>query len=832
MTKKTFKPFRIEDLTGWLNTKDYPSEIEDKQATWIENFNFSWNKLVSEKGIVDSWISNTPWIWALTIDTWDVWSVADNKVYKNGAEITSKNWARIKVNWISKTFNIEVLDDAWNIVTNQVDTMEYFPTWVYYYIDINAVEYKVQWNNADEIYENLSVLLIADWYITSLTNNYLYITYSTAITVTIPSYITYVIYLSNIISASSVYWYDEWVKWFSYNINWWVQQNLHTTSTTDDYDTLFDFDKAIRDQFYNSIVSLWLDLDVSKWYLSPYFEEDWTWTIWWAENELWYASIILSRVNSIDIKASPINVDNVAQLDDTFALYDESALYADADVTFILRQWKVDEQILDLTVLWINSNSQLLAYLVANGYPNSVIIEGKYTGAWTTPATVNWILPLTSANRTASPINTNLVSSSVAMATNWYDLNENSFNINTNTFTNDTVVSTLPSLWRSNITIGNLWQLIINKDDWWAYYYTDDVMYSIWDDAVGLPTVGTIYNGKIVVGWYDWNDNIVFSQTSTPSQPLNLLNFADYSAGWQSISWWDKWLITWMMVWENWLYIFKDNSIWYSNSEKDVAWVAFNLIFRKITSNWALSQNTITEVDQEIFYLDWKNRAIRRLWYEQNLTTLRDVSISREIAEEFKNLPEDQPMATSHFAYPNYQISLSSWLSGTVEYNNGNTYNVNDIHFIYNVENKSWTTRTWINTMLVSDKWYFASNDGKVYIDFKWDTVEDWVMTSKLYTFWDDIMYKKFSRFDIVWQIKPEAWQEKTMIIEIWIDWEKIDERTFTKDVDTQIKEKIDLYDIGQSLQFKIRHSWLGSVEIYDAQIHYKWTSIQPQDYN
>jgi len=61
-----------------------------------------------------------------------------------------------------------------------------------------------------------------------------------------------------------------------------------------------------------------------------------------------------------------------------------------------------------------------------------------------------------------------------------------------------------------------------------------------------------------------------------------------------------------------------------------------------------------------MFYLDWKNRAVRRLGYEQNLTTLRDVAISKEIAEEFKSLPESQPMATSHFIYPNYQLSLSS----------------------------------------------------------------------------------------------------------------------------------------------------------------------------
>jgi hypothetical protein len=40
MTKKNFKPFRISDLTGGINNRDYASEIEDKQVVNLENFNF------------------------------------------------------------------------------------------------------------------------------------------------------------------------------------------------------------------------------------------------------------------------------------------------------------------------------------------------------------------------------------------------------------------------------------------------------------------------------------------------------------------------------------------------------------------------------------------------------------------------------------------------------------------------------------------------------------------------------------------------------------------------------------------------------------------------
>ena len=126
----------------------------------------------------------------------------------------------------------------------------------------------------------------------------------------------------------------------------------------------------------------------------------------------------------------------------------------------------------------------------------------------------------------------------------------------------------------------------------------------------------------------------------------------------------------------------------------------------------------------------------------------------------------------------------------------------------------------------------FISLDGNVYKDFTWNLNEDGVMESKLYTFWDNIMYKKFARFDITWEIQPDAWESKSLTVEIWIDWEKVDERTYTKTEKTQIKEKIDLYDIGQSFQFKIKHSGVWRVEVHDVQIFYKGTTIQPQDYN
>jgi hypothetical protein len=154
---------------------------------------------------------------------------------------------------------------------------------------------------------------------------------------------------------------------------------------------------------------------------------------------------------------------------------------------------------------------------------------------------------------------------------------------------------------------------------------------------------------------------------------------------------------------------------------------------------------------------------------------------------------------------------------------------------VYNVDNKSWAKRNEYNELfdfaLVTHKWYVWTDWAYIYKDFELNTDKEWELFSKEYTFWDDIMYKKFSRFDVVWQIMPDNWESKILTVEIWVDWEKVEEREYSVSWRTQIKEKIDLYDIWQKFQFKLKHSWKWKVEIYDVQIHYKGTTTQPQDY-
>jgi len=72
-----------------------------------------------------------------------------------------------------------------------------------------------------------------------------------------------------------------------------------------------------------------------------------------------------------------------------------------------------------------------------------------------------------------------------------------------------------------------------------------------------------------------------------------------------------------------------------------------------------LNQSVITDVQQDTFYLDWKNRSVRRLSYEANVSALRDSRVNDEIRSLMTTLPEEQPLATASFSYPNYKLSLT-----------------------------------------------------------------------------------------------------------------------------------------------------------------------------
>jgi hypothetical protein len=397
---------------------------------------------------------------------------------------------------------------------------------------------------------------------------------------------------------------------------------------------------------------------------------------------------------------------------------------------------------------------------------------------------------------------------------------------------------------RYNLAVSSYWILLTWHRAFDPVFVdlTNKSVTTISGTAVWNPTLWIIYNWKIILGWYKWKDNIVFSKTEDPVTTANeLIDFSGYSSGWQSVSGWNKGEIKGFIVGENWLYVFKENEVWYSNSEKDT-WTSFNFVFKKITSTGASWQNAICEVEQEIFYFDYINRAVRRLWYEKDLTTLRDVAVSREIEDILAEIPEDHEWNNERFSnlinlsykYPYLELNYPDSSAPYVYYNladEDQKYRIPNKTLVYNTENKSWSKRSdkeYTNKYaLHSHKGYYWTQNWNIYSSVSSNTSENWDSLSKEYTYWDDSAYKKIWRFDVVGKIIPDSWQSKTLTIKILLDDVEIDERVITATTTQRVIERIDLYDIWKRLQFKLQHSWSGRVEIYDVTPYIKGTNIQ-----
>ena len=874
MTKRTFKPYQIEDLTGGINIRDFPTEIEEGQAVAIKNWNFNKSRLVSEKWAEATNLPETPRLGGLTIDSWDIWTVSDWRIYQNWVQIEDWTWILVSAN------------------------KETFQPWVKFYITIEWVDYTISWETVQDFIINLQSEVQANWLTTVFQEDLLLIRKSnwSSINYSTRNNQAYVIYNEDNVSS-----YVFWLEYpYRISINWVEYSGVYTPSSDSlnawqkDIEMLeeinwqlpsnLDSEVIFIDSFYNQIndyeSSAWIlinNIDSFEefkdkkyryrinWYtLSSNIPSDeftpntwitleWNsvgWTYWYSRFWFWSVSSVYNidhTINGVTFNISWSYTWNqytnlVANNINTLVpnLVAQSYERSNSYWYFVYNEIDWREIISSTNDNWQTSVSGLSdnptpADLNIVELPNmQALMENRIKNELTR---LGYIADENSLTWSLGMLYFKSDYSEIPFDNTWeLTLNQLDFfssELIAHTYDNAIPIVNPLEIWnwlsgRANITIGNLGNLIVDKDDWGAFYAYDWLNIKIWQDSIWEPTVGTIYNWKIILGWYEGNDNIIFSKTSSPILPLNVLDFAEYSAWGQSVSWGDKGTITWMSVWENWLYVFKDNSIWYSNSERDAPEsFSFNLVFNKITSNWALSQNVITEVDQEILYLDWKTREVRRLGYEQNLTTLRDTAISRDISELFDSLPEEQPLATSHFKYPNYQLSLTDWLSEEVEYNNGNSYNSNNKHFIYNVENKSWTTRDWVEDIIVSSDWYFAGIDWKIYKDFEW-FAEQWEFCSKKYTMSDDMQLKKFGWFNIVGFVYPEKGESLTLEIDIIVDWERLETLDYKYDKAERIRERIDLCnDLWQDFQFKIRYSWIWRVEMYDAQILYKRTTIK-----
>ena len=426
--------------------------------------------------------------------------------------------------------------------------------------------------------------------------------------------------------------------------------------------------------------------------------------------------------------------------------------------------------------------------------------------------------------------------------------------------------------WFYNMYISDLWVLMVHWSDDPGRTFFLNKDWSVEATTHWFGTRWIIYNGKTIF-WNDYDDIITFSKTYDPSTDDNeLVDFSWYSAWSQSVSGWNKWAITWFTVWENWLYIFKSNEIWYTNSEKD-DWTTFNFIFRKISSNWAVNQSSIVQVDQDIFYFDYENRSVRRLSYERDFNTLRDTAISRDIEDVLKEIPNSRyrtdykSFINMNYSYPYLEINFPD-RDAIEKYLDFNDYYIPNRTFVYNVDNKSWTERT--DKIDNDDGYWPIASSNQYWWGVNWEiynslpdwgdrsnpdfddiyTQKEWVYLSKEYTFWDERLYKKFWWLDIRWRLYPSRNAVISCRLEILIDWVVVEMRLFVAEYSeevTEINEKIQLYNIWQKIQFRLKHNSLtpedishltgpyryetGKVEIFSVTPYLKATDIQPADF-
>jgi len=812
--KHGFKDFRLEDLTGWINTRDYASEIEDKQSLSLINYNFKWNKLVSSKW-VDNVYTGSSLIQWFTTDGDDKWHIESTNLYKNGS-----------IAQLSTVYNLYIENINWDLFDISIDWNDYvwdktLASETLAYDDFVADLQAMLWGGytvVKDVSETWIVISKWSWEIVSITNP------SVIKKIHIPSWqmieswfvadgINITVWWTNIKR-----WYDQSSSIASLTTYIWTQLPWYTVTYEGEYIVLY------KD-------------DLSSFTFS--------------------SSDVTSRRYWINAISGPSSTEEY-QYKNTITL--NSHTY-----TYNYPLWAIDyKAFFDYVVNWGTYNISNEYYTMAKCYETlknswDFVSSATFTDQWDNSQTRNW--GLRGKEREELTISNSIYyrdwewTYKVTSTNNWLTLTL------TNTWVTSAVIIsdyTNSPTWTAvnnwlwlisnefyDITVSSLWTLITSRS-WLApiFIELDGTVTIISSWAVWEPTVWTIYNWKIILGWYADSDNIIFSQTEDPVAAGNeMLNFAAYSAWGQSVSGWNKGTVKWFIVGENWLYVLKENEIWYTNSEKDT-WTSFNFTFKKITSNWTANQSSTSEVDQETFYFDYINRAVRRLWYEQNLTTLRDVAISREIEDLFLSIPDGDEWGrsvTTSYAYPLYKIEFA--LEWATQYTVGDwNYRIPNTTAIYNVENKSWATEN--NKLALmpihSYKGFFATYDGSIYQDDVWNTLSDWYHLSKEYVFIDDVDYKRIGEIEIVWDLMW-VWWIKNLEIEVLIDWENVDiwEEEFpfkriisAEDWETvRFREKIDLYDDGRIFQFSLKHNWVWRVEINDVNARVKPLKISQYYY-
>lgn len=432
------------------------------------------------------------------------------------------------------------------------------------------------------------------------------------------------------------------------------------------------------------------------------------------------------------------------------------------------------------------------------------------------------------------------------------------------TNTNSSIASISVTWWADtifNISVGKILSTwICISDSKWIY---DTQLFKLDWTTLTSQAFTSLTNKKFTCNafmgnrlWLGWNNlapsTLYTSQQASPLTESNIYNFTYWNWISSTIDLiWDVNPITWFID-NNWdYYIFKTNG---SYNVIDIisptTTSSAAIRTKKVTSTWAINQQVIQNVDQDVLYFDGRN--VRRLSYEQNTLALKDSSVSTEISTFINELPEIQSQATAWFVYPYYKLFVRDRFSNT-----------NNIWLIYNIREKSWSIQQWIfpsvwassywNEKRVAYFWswvYWDIFKESLWLSFWWGDV-NYLFISKKYAFWDNLDYKRLWEIELYGKIS--SWLK--LYLDIILDDAVIDTReiyfeefisptlwsstiwvsTFgwveTTNQLNNFRYRYEYFNDWVFIQFRIRWTWVWYFELHWVNIESKFIKAYPIHY-
>lgn len=287
-------------------------------------------------------------------------------------------------------------------------------------------------------------------------------------------------------------------------------------------------------------------------------------------------------------------------------------------------------------------------------------------------------------------------------------------------------------------------------------------------------TTWVYYNGQLFLSWGD--TNIV--QISAPESTANPEDLLKFNIDWVwAIPVWSKsnYIVN-ISTSEDWIYIFSNRET-YKARNIQLVWTQTVFTPDKVANNWTISKDSVVWVEQELFYVDWVNRNIRRVRYEESFDTLRDDNISERVNNLLQTLPEQTTVYT-RFSYPNVKFTFKQEGFDTIH-----NYTI-----IYNVREQSFTLEQDRFVTTSSGKYFSNNTTNKLFIDDTWllrgGDAPECAALSKAFDYnWvfsqtglvsDATDYKQVVEIDITWRytLTPEA--ELIVYLE-WIEVDRFD---------------------------------------------------------